>query len=404
MTTDVFLAQTLPDWQRAFDTLINRTGQHLSRVELREQAKGYLQALLSPIERKNGWQMAECLGHKTPYKIQHLLGRSHWDAELLRDEVRNYVVEHLGEHDGVLIVDETGFLKKGAKSAGVARQYSGTAGRIENCQIGVFLGYASSKGQALMDRALYLPKEWAEDSVRCQKAGVAEQVTFRTKPKMARQMLEQAFAAGVPARWVTADSVYGNDRSLQLWLQERGQAHVLAVTGQERVTIGWQQYRVKDLLPTIAEDAWQRLSCGTGSKGDRQFDWAWQEVNQGQGTDWKAWLLVRRSLSDPQEMTALRAFAPADTALETLVRVAGRRWGIECCFEQAKGEVGLDQYEVRSWHGWYRHVTLSMAALAFLALVRCTEGKKGLTFPNKKAGSLARFKQVRGLSRGLSLG
>ena len=342
MTTDVFLAQTLPDWQRAFDTLINRTGQHLSRVELREQAKGYLQALLSPIERKNGWQMAECLGHKTPYKIQHLLGRSHWDAELLRDEVRNYVVEHLGEHDGVLIVDETGFLKKGDKSAGVARQYSGTAGRIENCQIGVFLGYASSKGQALMDRALYLPKEWAEDSVRCQKAGVAEQVTFRTKPKMARQMLEQAFAAGVPARWVTADSVYGNDRSLQLWLQERGQAHVLAVTGQERVTIGWQQYRVKDLLPTIAEDAWQRLSCGTGSKGDRQFDWAWQEVNQGQGTDWKAWLLVRRSPSDPQEMTALRAFAPADTALETLVRVAGRRWGIECCFEQAKGEVGLD--------------------------------------------------------------
>ena len=404
MTTDVFLAQTLPDWQRAFDTLINRTGQHLPRLELRQQAKGYLQALLSPIERKNGWQMAEGLGHQTPYGLQHLLGRSHWNADRLRNEVRDYVAEHLGEQDGVLIIDENGFLKKGDKSVGVARQYSGTAGRIENCQIGVFLAYASSKGQALIDRALYLPKEWAEDSVRCQKAGVAEQVTFRTKPKMARQMLEQAFAAGVPARWVTADSVYGNDRSLQLWLQERGQAHVLAVTGQEMVTIGWQQYRVKDLLPTIAEDAWQRLSCGAGSKGERQFDWAWQEVNQGQGTDWKAWLLVRRSLSDPQEMTALRAFAPADTPLATLVRVAGRRWGIECCFEQAKGEVGLDQYEVRSWHGWHRHVTLSMAALAFLALVRCIEGKKGLTFPSKKAGSLARFKQARGLLRGLSLG
>ena len=397
MTADAFLDHTLPDWQRAFDTLTNRTGQHLPRVELREHAKAYLQALLSPIERKNGWQMAEGLGHQTPYKLQHLLGRSRWEADALRDEVRDYVAEHMGQEDGVLIVDETGFLKKGDKSAGVARQYSGTAGRIENCQIGVFLCYASSKGHALIDRALYLPKEWTQDKQRCRKVGIPEDVTLTTKPKIARQMLERAFAAGVPARWVTGDAVYGSDRSLQLWLQEQGRAHVLAVSGQEMVYVGWEGLRVKDLLPLIPAQAWQTISCGSGSKGAREFAWAWQEVNHGQGAAWKAWLLVRRSLSDPQQMSAFRAFAAADTPLEVLAGVAGRRWGIECCFEQAKGEVGLDQYEVRSWAGWHRHVTLSMAALALLSVVRAEEAKGGLQFPRKRAGSLERFKQARGL-------
>jgi SRSO17 transposase len=399
-STDAFVDQTLPEWQRAFDSLAGRIAQCLPRVELREHARAYLQALLSPIERKNSWQMAESLGHGTPYKLQHLLGRSGWDADILRDEVRDYVARHLGEEDGVLVVDETGFVKKGSHSAGVARQYSGTAGRVESCQIGVFLGYASRKGQALIDRALYLPKEWTDDPPRCQRAGIAAEVAFTTKPKLARQMLERAFAAGVPARWVTGDSVYGNDRGLQLWLQERGQAHVLAVTGQEMVTTGWQQHRVKDLLPTIPADAWQTISCGAGSKGERCFQWAWQEVNQGHGRDWKAWLLVRRSLSDPRETTAFRAFAPADTPLEKLVEVAGRRWCIECCFEQAKGEVGLDQYEVRSWSGWHRHVTLSMVALAFVSAVRAAEGKKGLPFPGKRAGSLRQFKRARGLGAG----
>ncbi len=395
MNIDAFLDETLPQWQRAFDTLTARVGKHLPRVELREQARDYLQALLSPIERKNGWQMAQGLGHQTPYRIQHLLGRSRWDADTLRDEVRHYVIEHLGEAEGVLILDETGFVKKGSHSAGVARQYSGTAARIENCQIGVFLAYASSRGHALIDRALYLPKEWTDDKERCGKAGIVEDVTLTTKPKMGRQLLQRAFAAGVPARWVTGDSVYGNDRSLQLWLQARGQCHVLAVTGQEMLYIGGKGWRVKDLLPRIPADGWQRLSCGAGSKGEREFAWAWQEVNQGHGDAWKRWLLVRRSLSDPQQMTAFRAFAPADTSLETLAAVAGRRWCIECCFEQAKGEVGLDQYEVRSWAGWHRHVTLSMAALAFLSVVRCAQGKKGLLFPGKRARSLERFKQAR---------
>lgn len=397
MTSDVFLDRTLPDWQQQFDNLTQRIGRLLPRVEVRQQAKEYLQALLSPIERKNGWQVAEGLGHQTPYKVQHLLGRSRWEADLLRDELQRYVREHLGEEHGVLILDETGFLKKGNKSAGVARQYSGTAGRIENCQIGVFLAYVSSKGHALIDRALYLPKEWTDDKERCRQAGIPDAVAFTTKPKMARQMLERAFANGTAAGWVTADSVYGNDRSLQLWLQERQQAHVLAVTGQEMVCIGWEGFRVKSLVETIPEDAWQTISCGSGAKGERLFEWAWQEVNHAHGAAWKAWLLVRRSLCDPQERTAFRAFAPADTPLEVLVRVAGRRWSIECCFEQAKGEVGLAQYEVRSWVSWHRHVTLSMAALAFLSVVRNAEAKKGMTFPRKGTGSLGRFKQARGL-------
>ena len=285
MTADAFLDQTLPHGQPGFDSLAQRLGRLLPRSEVRGQARGYLRALLSPIERKNGWQMAQCLGHQTPYKLQHLLGRIRWDADALRDELQRYVVEHLGEQDGVLIVDETGFVKKGSHSAGVARQYSGTAGRVENCQVGVFLAYAASRGQALIDRALYLPQEWAQDKQRCRKAGIAEGVAFTTKPKIARQMLERAFAAGVPARWVTDDAVYGSDRSLQLWLQGRGQAHVLAVSGQERLYTGGQGHRVKDLLPTIGEDGWQRHNCGAGSKGERQFAWAWREVNQGPGLE-----------------------------------------------------------------------------------------------------------------------
>jgi SRSO17 transposase len=419
-TSNTFLDQTLPAWQQQFDHLARRIARLLPRVEVRQQAKDYLKALLSPIERKNSWQVAEGVGHTTPYKVQHLLGRSRWDADAVRDEVRSYVVTHLGEQDGVLILDETGFLKKGDKSCGVARQYSGTAGKTENCQIGVFLCYASSKGQALIDRALYLPEGWTQDEPRCHKAKVPAGTRLVTKPKIGRQMLERAFAAAVPCRWVTADAVYGNDRSLQLWLQERGQAHVLAVTGQEMVYTGSGGHRVKALLSAIPEAAWQRLSCGAGAKGERLFEWAWLEVNQGQGPAWKAWLLVRRSLADPSERSAFRAFAPADTPLEALVQAAGRRWGIECAFEQAKGEVGLDQYEVRSWQGWHRHVTLAMAALAYLAVVRAGEldaravrevvrewdatreaTKGGPLFPGRKTGStgsLGTFKQARGLS------
>lgn len=292
--------QTVHSWTEQLETLVERIAPHFARVEARTQSLGYLQGLLSSVERKNGWQLAEQLGHATPYRVQHLLGRAVWDEDAVRDELQRYVVEHLGDEDGVLVIDETGFLKKGDKSAGVARQYSGTAGRIENCQIGVFLTYATTKGHTFLDRQLYLPKEWAEDTERRKQAGIPEDVAFATKPKIARQMLQRAFNAGVPARWVTGDAVYGNDRSLQLWLQERGQAHVLAVSGQEMVTVGYEFHRVKVLLTQVPEDAWHLLSAGAGSKGERLYAWAQLPLNHAHGEDWERWLIVRKSLSDPR--------------------------------------------------------------------------------------------------------
>ncbi len=389
---------TLASWQQQLDDLAQQIAPRFARPDARQSARDYLCALLSPVERKNGWQMAEQLGHPTPYKLQHLLGRAVWEADALRDDLVGYVVEHLGDPEAVLVIDETGFLKKGDKSCGVARQYSGTAGRIENCQIGVFLAYASRKGHTFLDRQLYLPKEWTDAPKRCRDAAVPEAVAFATKPKIARQMLERAFAAGVPCRWVTGDSVYGNDRSLQLWLQQQGVAHVLAVSGQESVWVGWQQYRVKELLPQVPEDAWHLLSAGAGSKGPRLYAWAWLPLNHAGGAEWERWLLVRKSLSDPEELTGYIAFAPTGTPLQKLVEVAGTRWTIECCFESAKGEVGLDEYEVRSWHGWHRHITLAMLAHAFLSVLRAQEAefdlKKGRTVPGN---SLRAFKQSRGL-------
>ncbi len=398
-------AVVVPAWEQHFQALTGRIAARFARAEARESANEFLQALLSSVERKNGWQIAEHLGEATPYGVQHLLDRAKWEADLIRDDLQRYVIEHLCDAEGVLVVDETGFLKKGDKSAGVARQYSGTAGRIENSQIGVFLGYASSRGHALIDRALYLPREWTENKERCGKAAIPDEVVFMTKPKMARQMLERAFDAGVPARWVTGDALYGNDRSLQLWLQERKQAHVLAVSGQEMVTIGWKQHRVKDLLPQVPEEAWQILSAGAGAKGPRLYQWACLSINCQFAPQWKRWLLVRRSLSDPKELTGYIAFAPADTRLATLAQVAGTRWTIESCFEAAKGEVGLDHYEVRSWHGWHRHITLSMLAHACLSVLRATQpqedkdDKKGLAHARKSTGSLESFKLARGLCR-----
>jgi SRSO17 transposase len=389
---------TIRSWDQELETVAQQIAPRFARPEARQRALDYLRGLLSPVERKNGWQLAEQLGHTTPYSVQHLLGRAVWDADAVRDDLLRYVVENLGDPEGVLVIDETGFLKKGDKSCGVARQYSGTAGRIENCQVGVFLTYATPKGHTFLDRQLYLPKEWTDAPARCREADVPEQVGFTTKPKLARTMLERAFEAGVPCRWVTGDSVYGNDRSLQLWLQQQGVAHVLAVTGQEMVTIGWEQYRVKELLPNVPQDAWHLLSCGEGSKGPRLYAWARLPLNHGQGSAWERWLLVRKSLSDPEELTGYIAFAPAGTPLETLVAVAGTRWTIESSFKSGKGDVGLDEYEVRSWHGWHRHITLAMLAHTFLTVLRTQEAepdhKKGQKRPSN---SLRVFKQSRGL-------
>jgi SRSO17 transposase len=395
-------------WAAALGTLLDRLAPGFARVESRRRALAYVQGLLSPVERKNGWQLAEAAGDATPYGVQHLLGRAVWDADAVRDAVRAYAVAQLADPDAILAIDETGFVKKGAHSVGVQRQYSGTAGRIENCQVGVFLAYASPRGHAFVDRDLYLPKEWADDPARCRAAGVPAGTGFQTKPRLARAMLARALDAGVPFGWVTGDEVYGGDRRLRVWLEERGVAHVLAIKRTEPLWAatarGPAQVAAAKLVAALADEAWVRLSAGDGAKGPRWYDWAWVPIRPLRAPGTGHWLLVRRSLSDPTDLAYYVCFGPASTSLADLARVAGRRWAIEQALEEAKGEVGLDQYEVRSWAGWYRHITLAMAAHAFLAATRVAAGRAELAppppLPTLRRGSLAAFRRQRGLGCG----
>jgi SRSO17 transposase len=272
---------------------------------------------------------------------------------------------------------------------------------VENCQIGVFLSYASALGHALLDRELYVPKEWTDDRARCRQAGIPDERGFATKPQLACQMLARAFAAGLPAKWVTGDSVYGDDRRLRMWLEARPQAYVLAVSGKEYVWLGWRQRQVKTILATLPEDGWNRLSAGDGAKGPRWYDWRWLPLAAPLAPGWCRWLLVRRSLTTPMELTAYVVFAPQAATLPEVVGVAGSRWTIESGFEEAKGEVGLDQYEVRSWTAWYRHSTLAMWALALLTVMRAgTSAVEALTksLPPQTASPLGAFKARRGLA------
>jgi SRSO17 transposase len=367
-------------WESAWVRLIERVGAHFSRADVQTHAGAYIKGLLSPVERKNGWQLAEVVGDSTPYALQHLLGRARWDADAVRDDLRDYVREHLGDPKGVLVIDETGFVKKGEHSAGVQRQYSGTAGRIENCQIGVFLAYATPRGRTFLDRALYLPASWIDDRARCERVGIPADVAFATKPQLALQMLERALDAGVPTACVVGDEVYGDDSKVRRWLEERDQAYVLAVSSQHRIWRDFRQIKVSELLQQIPTEEWQRLSAGDGAKGPRWYDWAYVRFDGAKPQDWQRGILFRRSLTDPTDVAYYAVFAPPETSLETIVQAAGIRWAIEESFESAKGEVGLDQYEVRSWTGWYRHITLALWAHAFLTVQRAASngatGKK----------------------------
>lgn len=341
-----------------------------ARSEVRERSHAYLQGLLSHCERKNGWQLAEWMGEASPYAVQHLLDRARWDADQVRDQIRSYALEELSSADAVLIVDETGFLKKGRHSTGVKRQYSGTAGRIENSQVGVFLCYGSDKGAALVDRELYIPQEWAEDRERRSEAGIPESLEFATKPELARRMIGRALDSGAAAAWVAADEVYGHDSKLRRFLEGRQMAYVLAVASDQRL---WQadfmQHRVDAIARNLPASRWKRLSAGFGSKGERLYDWALMPLSKQDG--WARALLVRRSIEEKPECAYYLCYAPnGQDTIETLVRVAGQRWKIEQAFETAKGECGLDHYEVRHWQGWYRHITLSMLAHAVLSVLR----------------------------------
>jgi SRSO17 transposase len=373
-------------WRAGLDALHARIARHFRRSEARGRAKRYLAGLLDRVERKNGWQLAEHLGESGPQGVQRLLNAADWDVDAVRDDLRAYVVEHLGEPDGTLICDETGFLKKGTKSVGVQRQYSGTAGRIENCQIGVFLGYASRKGRTFLDRELYLPQEWVDDAERRTEAGVPTDVQFATKPELARRMLERAFAAGVPAAWVTGDAIYGDDPDLRHWLEAERHPYVLAVACSHAFWQEGKQERADALVASLPPEAWGTLSAGEGSQGERLYDWACLQLPYRTAPGMTAWLLARRSLSDPTEIAYFRAFGPSDTPVEGLVRVAGIRWAIEESFEDAKGAVGLDQYEVRKWNAWYRHITLALLAHAYLEVTRraanvAQKGGSTISFP-----------------------
>jgi SRSO17 transposase len=370
-------------WAQGLEELARRIAPRFSRAEPRRRALAYLRGLLAPLERKNGWQLAEAAGDATPDGVQDFLSRMHWDADAIRDDLRAYVVEHLGAPDAVLVLDETGFLKKGDKSAGVQRQYSGTAGRIENCQIGVFLGYASRHGRALIDRALYLPECWTSAPARCAAAGIPTGLALTTKPKLGLAMLERALEAGVPFSWVTGDSVYGADHRIRRRLEARQRGYVLAVTSGQRLGL----VPVEDWLAKIPPKGWRRLSAGDGAKGPRLYDWAYLPY-RGAAPGWRMGLLIRRSTAEPDDLTYYLTHAPAGTTLAQLVRIAGTRWAIESCFEAAKGEVGLDDYEVRSWTGWHRHITLAMLAHAYLAVLRkAALGGRGRARPRRRAAA-----------------
>lgn len=382
-------------WELELAALKERLAPVLRRRELRETGGAFLDGLLSGIERKTGWQMAEQAGFERPYRMQSLLGRSRWSADGLRDLVRDYVLEALGDADGVLVVDETGFVKKGDQSVGVARQYSGTAGRIENCQVGVFLAYASRFGQALIDRRLYLPEAWAKDEARRAKAHVPEDIAFATKIEIARELIAAALDAGVPCRWVLADALYGGDYRLRRMLEKRRQPYVLAVRSNHHLRFLTREGPVETDPKRIAEDlpaaAWTTLAAGEGAKGLRLYDWARVALPWITDEGFERWLMIRRSRKEPGKLAYYLVFALAGTAFTELAGAAGLRWTIEECFERAKDDLGLDHCEARSWHAWHRHMSLVMAAAALLAklvadLKRTAGSKPNETSP---AGAIA---------------
>jgi SRSO17 transposase len=384
----VVSTEVVESWEAGLQDLFARIAGRFYRVEPRRRAFGYVRGLLSPLERKNGWTLAEQCGDRSPNALQEMLYSPCWDPDAVRDDVRGYVVEQLGDRRGVLVGDDTGFVKKGSRSAGVQRQYSGTAGRTENCQIGVFLCYASDQGRALIDRELYLPVSWTEDRDRCRAAAIPDEVGFATKPQQMPMMIERAVAAGVPFAWFTADEAYGQNPGLRAWLEEQDIAYVMATRCDEQVASGLATTtRVDRLIAALPTRAWKRHSAGDGAHGPRLYDWAATPIRRRFAHGRRGWVLARRSISDPTEIAYYVCFGPRGTRLRELVRVAGTRWAIEESFQTAKNEVGLDQYQVRRYDAWYAHITLAMTAAAFLVVTRATEAAKGAPIPAQARSS-----------------
>jgi SRSO17 transposase len=369
------VAQPTPEeiWKNLFEEVYQRLKPLFERSETRERVRSYLHGLLSPIKRKNSWQLAEEAGEPKPYGMQYFLDRARWDAEKMRDILQEYVREKLGDENGLGALDETGFLKKGNKSVGVQRQYSGTAGRIENCQIGVFLSYTSPKGHTLIDRELYLPKSWVQEPERCQEADIPEDVKFATKPGLAIKMIKRALNAKLPISWFVGDSVYGSSRKLRAFLEEQRKPYALAVKCKEKVVVSGKLQRVDELAAALGPNDWQCLSAGAGSKGPRLYNWAGIELENAGIAGWSHFVVIRQNMKTGEkapETAYVLVFAPVGTTLQKMVEVIGNRWTVEECFKIGKSEVGLNEYEVRSWQGWYRHITLCMVAMTFLAVLR----------------------------------
>jgi SRSO17 transposase len=363
-------------WQAGLEELLDRVAGRFGRVEPRRRARAFVRGLLSDLPRKNCWTIAEHAGNPSPDGMQHLLSRAVWDQDGVRDDLRAYLVERLGDPEAVLVIDETGDLKKGTQTVGVQRQYTGTAGRVENAQVAVYLVYASDAGHAVIDRELYLPKGWIDDPARCQAAGVPDQVGFATKPALATTMLTRALEAGVPAAWVTGDEVYGADPALRAELEARGMGYVLTVACDHSVVAGGDTYRADVLLRRVPARAWQCVSAGKGAKGHRYYDWAFIRLDHSDpspgGPAGQRWLLIRRNRTT-RKLAFYHCWTPRPVSLATLVRVAGRRWTIEERFQTGKGLCGLDQHQVRRWRSWYRWTTLAMLAHAFLVVAAATE-------------------------------
>jgi SRSO17 transposase len=364
------VAGDLTCWQAGLEALLGRVGGRFGRVEPRRRARALVLGLLADLPRKNCWTLAEHAGDASPDGMQHLLARAVWDEDGVRDDIRAYVVEHLGDPEAVLVIDETGDLKKGAATVGVQRQYTGTAGRIENAQVGVWLAYASPAGHALVDRELYVPQGWIDDPDRCRTAGVPAQVRFATKPALAQAMVCRALDAGVPACWVTGDEVYGADPRLRAELETRRIGYVLAVACDHPVVAGGRPWRADALHKQVPARAWQTISAGRGAKGHRYYDWAFLQLDPGtrdRADPGQRWLLVRRNRTTGK-LAFFHCWTPRPVPLVVLVGVAGRRWTIEERFQTGKGLCGLDQHQVRRWRSWYRWMTLAMVAHAFLVV------------------------------------
>lgn len=356
----------LLDWSIEFESLTDRISSLFVHQKSEMHSYQYLEGLLSPIERKNGWTIAEHAGEKEPKAMQRFLNLTSWDADALRDMNRDYAIENLGDPDGILVADPTGFAKKGKKSAGVQRQYSGTLGRVDNCQIGTFLAYVNGVGdRVLIDRELYIPQDsWFGDPQRCAEAAIPPELEFATRPAQVAAMVERTVAAGVPFRWFTADEEFGQNPGLRDYLQNAAIAYVMAVPKNTGFTDhAGHAVVIEDIAAQLRPSAWQRRACGIGTKGYRIYDWA--VLDSG---DPDHQYMIRRSIDDG-ELAFYHCYNPRREPAGELVRVAGSRWPIEECFQAGKSQVGLDNYQVRLYHAWYRHITLAMVAHSFLAVL-----------------------------------